>query len=232
MSAQWEFIREFWLFFLLGIIAVVPLAMLTAALLDTSYSSAVKRVRKFLETWASFAGEEAWKAVLAVQVGGAVILLAMLAWALNRLGDATVPQVSGAFDHFGKDRVAWSLDYESEWDDLRHDFREVTGIGNDQAKYEEVKARLGSYEYSFFRTLFWLALILVTAGIVDLSRKVRRKRGTLEVCLGLLVAFASVAIWANRQDRFIGNMVSEYRDTHKHQTGAEPSLPAHYLREP
>ena len=58
-----------------------------------------------------------------------LVLLAFLAYGLNRLGDKAMPHVSEAVGHFGNAIVDWSFEYAGgDWRQVQCDFREVTGI--------------------------------------------------------------------------------------------------------
>lgn len=230
MNSEWEFLRELWFYCLAGLVAVVPVAVLIAAVMKSSYPKAMSFIKDFLTNWASFGDEAVWNfAIQGVsKVGGTIILLAILTWGLSRLGDKTLPYVSSAFKYFDNERVAWSITYQGEWEELRYQYREITGIKNNLINWEKAKARLGSHSYRFFRVLFWLALLVAGAGVINLVRGITFPRGTLELILGLMMAIAAAALWTDRNDRFIRNLVAEYRDVYKERNGGEPLLPVHY----
>lgn len=227
---SWEFFREFWLHIVLGMIAIVPITSLTAALGRTTHREARGTVRAFLRDWSATTPRVVWGVVRWLRVSGSVFLLALFAWAFNRLGDASLPWLSGLFGHFGEERVAWEVNYSQEYDTLRYSYRVVTGIGSDDARWEREKVRLGSYTYTIFRTTFWLAVAIVAAGFITLvsGRRAHRRRGLGEILGGVVAALVSIRLWAAAEDTFIQRVEARYRNRVWEATRQEPLLPGHY----
>jgi hypothetical protein len=227
MNNEWEFVRDFRFYCLVGIVAALPVAILLAAASRTTYEEATKRFQRFLTQWASLGSNATWKVVLTgvAGVSGSVVLLALLAWGLSRIGDIALPHASSALDHFDTPRVAWSIEYPDEWHGLRYQYRELSGIKADLQEWERAKDKFGAGSYRFFRIMFCLALLIAAAGVTNLLRRLTWRKGTLELAAGVALTVLATALWVDRNDRYIRNLAAEYKSlvaTHA------PPMPAHY----
>jgi len=229
---NWAFIKDILFYSFLGLISFVPLVIAVASLRNQSFRNARKETLGFLESWAKLASGDWLKTVFKVAgLSGVLVLLGFVAYGFNRLGDVTMPYTSQMVEHFGNRVVQWTIDNERDWDRVKFEFREVSGIRGDRQQWEKVKGELGVHDIRLFRVLFFLFLLISVAGLVDTigSRNLRR-RGLFLFFLGMIGLAASQWLWIDRTKQYVINFVARYESTHLQKAGQKPLLPESYVR--
>ena len=192
---------------------------------------AFTETQEFLTAWANIAGEGFWKAAVKVGgTGGVIALLAFGAFVLNILGDAAIPQLSRWVGHFRSENVRWSIEHAKHWDELKSDYRTMMDVGGmKRGEWFKIKDELGKWQVRIFRITFWLCLILLSAGVIDLfSPHDFGNRGVAYSLSGFLGLLASMWLWANREGQYVENFLHHYRHEYekKHENGPQmPSVP-------
>ena len=229
----WSFIRDISFYALLGILSFVPIVAVVASFQNLPFAKARESTLKFLKKWATIAPTD-WlgRVFNFAGLSTVLVLLGFLTYGLNRFGDATMPYTSTLVSHFGSDKVRWSIEHrDDDWHEVKFLFREVSGIKGDRLKWEEAKGHFGKYDVRFFRTVFFLFLLVLVAGVVDiLSGSKFRKRGYGLSLLAVLGLVASQWLWVERQEQYVVNLVSRYESVYMERNkGKRPELPASYL---
>lgn len=227
---NWMFIVDIGFFAILGLLTF-PLIVLIVALLGShTFEEARKKVRSFLANWGQVASKDfLGKLLNTAGITTTLFLLGFVAYTANRIGDAALPHSSALLAYFGSAEVRWSVQSESEWDEVKRQFRDVTGIGPDRLKWEQAKAEMGKYDVRFFRTMAVMFLFLAIVAVAALGRRALRGRSLATLAVALLALVFSHWLWVERQEQYIENVksryVSEYMKQHNNQA---PPRPASY----
>lgn len=247
-SMNWDFLTDALFYGILGACLFAPLALLYAAARRISFVPACRRLGEVFDAWTSSAGATGLgKRVFGVAgLTATLVILAVGAYAANRLGDAAVPRLASAFDHFGYVATRWSVEEEhGEYDAVVYAFREVTGIRGDDDLYEARKAQMGRWSVRVFRTLVVLFALVLAAGSIDLANSAgrrregaalqppaQRRRGLAALLVGAVGIVASLFLWSERQDRFTRNLLASYVNEHVTRQDRIPRLPDFYAAVP
>lgn len=241
---DWIFVRDIGFYALLGLLTFVPLMVIVAAVGRKRYGDAHNALNDFLKKWASIAPDSFLKVVFRVAGTSTVlVLLGFLAYSLNRLGDSAMPHTSSWVGFFGSKKTGWSIELEAKWDSVKYEFRKISDIRTKRQEWEQKKAELGKYDLRFFRTSFFLFLMVFAAGFIDivygglLSKRGKtiknkaspgeieprrgelRKRGYWLVFIGLLGLILSQWLWVDRQTQYVKNLVAQYMDLYEQRYG-------------
>lgn len=241
---SWHFISSIGFYAFLGLLSSIPLTFLAAAVWGVDWRTAKTRLRAHADAWLEATDGDAIGKLLGLAgLSTIVLLLGGVAYTANHLGDSLMPYTSRATLHFGHEEVAWSIEHEKTgWRQLRYDYREISGIGADEVEWERAKVAMGRYDIRFFRTGVVLFGVLVLAGLWDLvrsaSRKIpsgggpsvaqlRRRAGGL-LAVGIWGAITFQFLWAEREGRFVQNMVARYDNLYWSAHCDYPDLPTGY----
>ena len=225
------------LFSLLSVIGAMPLALLVAATQRIKLREAIKKISKFLETWAGMA-PKAIHAYISTAIGfsGGFIFLVALTYILNSLGNATMPHYSRAAHHFGRPLTMWSVEHEPDWKKFKNAFQNRWQKEHPQQKWDDLKTEtLSKWQVRAARVLFYYSLLLLLAGVVDLgfvliarllkfTWKRFFKRGISVTLIGLAASFVCLLIWVDRKQYYI-NEVVRVNDALESPVRSSPSPP-------
>lgn len=232
---DWVFVKDIGFYALLGLLTFVPLVAIVASVSKKRYGDAHNTLNDFLKKWGAIAPASFLNVVFKIAGTSTVlVLLGFLAYSLNRLGDSTMPHTSAWVGYFGSKKAGWSIENEGDWDEVKYEFRIITGIRTDRQRWEKKKAELGKYDLRFFRTAFFLFVMIFTAGFIDvvyggvLSRRRKvpkkgelRKRGCWLIFIALLGITLTQWLWVDRQEQYVKNLVAQYRDLYEQKYGEE-----------
>ena len=195
----------------LAVIGAMPVFLLVAALTRCSASQAQRRTMTFLERWGGLAPENL-KAWIKQAIGSSAgfVLLVALAAVFNWLGDGAMPAISRSFGHFGTAETAWSEEHRSDWVKFREGIRNQWGrehpdedLTSDKQAWEQWKTNRGKDWVRVPRTLVFFSLLLVIAGIVDITARKFRQRGAVLAIVGMIAFVVFSFIWADRKAHYV-----------------------------
>ena len=219
---DWAFIVEIPFYALLGFILFIPLVLLTAAINKKIFEEGLNDLNGYLKNWINSVGKGTLPKLFKITgISTLIFLLAFFAYALCRLGDATMPYTSSFVKHLGNKKVQWSIEQrENDWRNLKFNYHEISEIKGDKAVWGDIKKALGKTDVRLFRTSFYFFVIILIAAFIDLAnREFRRKRGIRLLAIALLGIFLSQSLWIERQANYVENLVSGYEGKYleKHQ---------------
>jgi hypothetical protein len=222
----WNFTRDSGFYMLLVFLNFLSITLLVASARAVKLDEARTDTIRFLKQWTSPFDNGAIKTLAVIGVTtGAALFLVFQAFYLNRLGDATLPIVSGMFNYFGDTRVQWENEERYEWTTTVQAFRRLGSADLDRDAWEKLKANLGKYDVRFFRVMVYLFLIVLIAGLLDLfGRGEFRRRGALLATIGTFGVFTSLFLWTERQGNYVENLVAAYQSTQFKQNKTLPVL--------
>lgn len=248
----WQFVSDIAFYTLLGLLLYVPIVSIVAGFMKIPFDEARDDVKEFLLGWASIASNDlADKLFKAAGISTVLVILAISAYSLNRLGDAVMPHTVKMTTYFGGEYVRWSINEEdNEWQNIKFDYKEIAGMGTDRVAWERTKAELGKFDVRFFRTSFLLFALIIVAGSVDLllivfdvsrkkttlrvfdvSRKKIMLRGVALFIVGFLGAVLSQWMWIEQKENYVKNLVSSYESLYFKKHNVRPTLPDSYPRQ-
>jgi hypothetical protein len=172
----------------------------------------------FLDRYAAIV-PQGYQAVVKITVGATSGFLFMIAAALfaNVVGEQIAPPLASVFGYFGHTQTAWVSEHKKEW---RRYSRGVQDNWIEAQKAHDTKDRdTAEYRKRFLdkmektdvrtpRTLLVFALLLPMAALRDLLGHRYRKRGIALLLVGLPMAIALNAAWAQKKEVFISNVLS------------------------
>ncbi|MCC6407043.1 MAG: hypothetical protein IT453_07750 [Planctomycetes bacterium] len=227
---NWMYVVDIAFYACLGLLMfpLIPLAL--SQVRGGSYRDASTKVRAFVTEWGRVDPKSTVGRLLGVTgLGATLLVLGFVAYLANRLGDAFVPISSATFGYFGSEQVRWSVEHENEWDAVRFDFRQVSGIGSDRQRWEQAKGWMGSYDVRAARTAAVLAFVVVGSSIASLSRRGRRAKRLVSLGLAVSAVVVTHFLWVTREQQYIENLISRYADEYgKSHDGASPPIPRAY----
>ena len=205
----------------LAVIGAMPVFLLVASLTRTSVTNGQRQTRKFLEQWGGIAPANL-KVWIRTTIGGSVgfSFLVALTVAFNWLGDGrhVTPAFSAAFGHFGNPYTEWSVTNVRDWEKFREDikFKWVEkypgqNLVSDEKAWNEWKNRLGKEQVRIPRTLIWFSVLLLIAGLYDITSTTYRRRGTLLLVLGAVSFVVLMQIWADKKNGYVRDVVAANR---------------------
>lgn len=202
----------------LALIGAMPVFLLVASLTRTSVTDGKKKTQKFLKQWGGIA-PPSLKVWIRTTIGTSVgfSFLVALTFAFNLLGDQrhVTPAFSKAFGHFGNPYTEWSVTHAEEWDAFREKIKGKWAMRHpdenlvlDKKAFEEWKNARGKEQVRIPRTLIWFSVLLLAAGLYDLSSARYRRRGILIINLGAVSFVLLMSIWADRKNSYVRNVVT------------------------
>lgn len=202
----------------LAVIGAMPVFLLVASLTRTSVTDGQRQTMKFLEHWGGIAPKRL-RAWVRTAIGGSVgfSLLVALTLAFSWLGDQprTTPAISAVFGHFGNPYTEWSVTHNQEWVDFRDAIKEAWGkqfrnenLMNNPEAWEQWKNARGKDSVRIPRTLIWFSVLLVMAGLYDLTSPIYRRRGALLIALGTVSFVMLMLIWAGKKNHYVHEVVA------------------------
>lgn len=227
---NWMFIVDIAFFAILGLFTFPLIVLIVALLGGHTFDDARKKVKSFLANWGEVASKDFLDKLLsAAGITTTLFLLGFVAYTANRIGDAALPHSSSLFAYFRSAEVRWSVQSEGEWDEVKRQFRDVTGIGPDRLKWEHAKAEMGKYDVRFFRTIAVMFFFLAIIAVAALARRALRCRSLMVTGVALLALILSHWLWVERQEQYIENVLSRYVSEYMKQNNNQPpQRPASY----
>ncbi len=199
------------LFPVLAVVGALPVFLLVASLSRTDLKSARTKSLKFLQEWGGVAPKSVaeWvKTALGSSVGFA--LLVALAFTFNLAGDHSMRFISSTFDHFGVEYTQWSSDHEFDWKKVRNNVQRrwvelhpSEDLNNNPEDWSKWKNDRNKWQTRAARTLVYFALLLCLAGIIDLAYARFRRRGLVNLALGIVSFVVLSMIWSDRKAHYV-----------------------------
>jgi hypothetical protein len=186
----------------------VPLFFFVAAIRHKPFGDARQETETFLRDWAGIAPEalRGW-ITRAFGFASGFVLIVLLAYGFNELGDNTMPYVAAPVRHFGNDLTRWSFEHRTEWKRFRDQFRDEWQRENSGRNFKDFKTNvLDKWQVRAARTLFYFSVLLVTGAFFDLGSRAFRKRGLALLLLGLAASLITLDDWTGRKAHYVNEL--------------------------
>lgn len=234
---NWMFITDLAFYAVMGFLTFPMVVLIYSLLRGKSFDDAYKDVKAFLSKWAAIQPRDFVDRVLRVTgITTVAFLLGFGAYLANRVGDAGMPYTASWFGYFGSEQVRWANEHHSEWKRVLMELRTVSGIEHDRVKWEEAKAQAGKFDVRLFRTVAVLSLVVAISGLIALFRASTRGAAAVTLIVGLLGTLGSHALWAEREDQYMENVIaryaSEYRQVNENALPTRPAFHKGWWPEP
>ena len=187
------------LFVILGLVGAMPLTILVAALKNKGISSAAREINKFLTEWSGLAPEVQPILKKVLGFSGSFVFLFALALVLAGISEGSMPYLT-FIPHLPHQATQWRISHADDWSMLVFRYK---GTFANEKEYEEKKGILGHPYVLGSRTAFMYALILFVAGLVDVARRQRWRRGVTSLILGAFLSMTFYSLWFKTEGNYV-----------------------------
>ncbi|MCG8460558.1 MAG: hypothetical protein MI919_30120 [Holophagales bacterium] len=189
----------------MAMVCSLPLFLLVAAVGDSSLSVARKRTMKFLETWGEVM-PESLRGLISGAIGyfGGFIFLMLMAYLMNASGSLMLPKLLKATGYPGGNaKTTWFAVNFDAWKAFEGRYQSAAALEDSAFDWWEKKRELGKPTVRAFRVAAAASVILLVAGLVDVSSRSRRRRGILLLAVAVACLSIFPLIWADKQAHFM-----------------------------
>jgi hypothetical protein len=192
----------------LGVIGAVPLFFLVAAIRRKPLGEARQETEVFLRDWAGIAPEalRGWITNVFGFASG-FLLITLLAFGFNQLGDNTMPYVAASVGHFGNDLTRLSFEHHAEWSRFRDQFKGEWQKENPAKNFNDYRTSvLEKWQVRAARTLFYFAVLPLLGAFFDLGFRTYWKRGLALLILSLAASLLILSYWVGRKAHYVNEL--------------------------
>jgi hypothetical protein len=191
----------------LGSLAVV---YLHAAFSRANYAVSQRKVFKHLEELAQTLPSEL-QVLVAKYMGyfGAFVLILVLAVGFGFLGKLIAPPLATAFKYFGDtDARLW---VEQRPAIFAAEERLQVASKSSTSEWDSFQDGLGRYQVRTVRALIPFTFILFLAGVIDLVRRSKWRRGCILISIAAVSLVLTVMMWSSFQGTYVRQLRAAYR---------------------